>query len=51
MKKQNATKRNLFKELMEGIDAMKARREGKVTLRTHTAAVPLSGPKARHIPA
>lgn len=40
MKKQNATKRNLFAELMEGVDAMKAEREGKVTLRTHTAAPP-----------
>jgi putative transcriptional regulator len=33
-------KRNLFAELMEGVDAMKARREGKVTLRTHRVAVP-----------
>ena len=40
MKKQNATKRNLFAELMEGVDAMKAHREGKVTLRTHTVASP-----------
>jgi putative transcriptional regulator len=40
MKKQNATKRNLFAELIEGVDAMKARREGKVTLRTHTVTVP-----------
>ncbi|MGH9376358.1 MAG: helix-turn-helix domain-containing protein [Terriglobia bacterium] len=40
MKKQNATKRNLFAELMEGVDAMKAQREGKVTLRTHAVAVP-----------
>src|ERR1039457_4023750 len=40
MKKQNATKRNLFAELMEGMDAMKAHREGKVTLRTHTVAAP-----------
>jgi len=29
------TKRNLFEELMEGVDAMKQKREGKVTLRTH----------------
>jgi hypothetical protein len=36
MKKKNATKRNLFAELMEGVGAMKAQREGKVTLRTHT---------------
>lgn len=40
MKKQNATKRNLFAELMEGVDAMKAQREGKVTLRTHAVAIP-----------
>ena len=40
MKKQNATKRNLFVELMEGVDAMKAHREGKVTLRTHTVSAP-----------
>ncbi len=40
MKKQNGTKRNLFAELMEGVDAMKAHREGKVTLRTHTVAAP-----------
>jgi putative transcriptional regulator len=39
MKKQNGTKRNLFAELVEGVDAMKARREGKVTLRTHRVAV------------
>lgn len=29
------TKRNLFEELMEGVDAMKRHREGKITLRTH----------------
>lgn len=40
MKKKNATKRNLFAELMEGVDAMKTRREGKVTLRTHTVTAP-----------
>jgi putative transcriptional regulator len=40
MKKQNATKRNLFGEMIEGVDAMKAHREGKVTLRTHTLAAP-----------
>lgn len=31
-------KRNLFSELTEGLDALKAQREGKVTLRTHTVA-------------
>lgn len=29
------TKRNLFDELMEGVDAMQRHRKGKVTLRTH----------------
>ncbi len=38
MKKKSATKRNLFAELMEGVDTMKAHRESKVTLRTHTVA-------------
>lgn len=33
-------KRNLFAELMEGVDTMKAHREGKVTLRTHRVAAP-----------
>ncbi len=32
---RDATTRDLFHELMEGVDAMRARREGKVTLRTH----------------
>lgn len=40
MKKQTVTKRNLFAELMEGVDAMKAHREGKITLRTHKMAAP-----------
>jgi putative transcriptional regulator len=40
MKKKNAAKRNLFAELMEGVGAMKARREDKVTLRTHAVAAP-----------
>lgn len=40
MKKHKATKRNLFAELMEGVDAMKAHRERKITLRTKTVAVP-----------
>jgi len=29
------SKRNVFEELMEGVQAMKATREGKLTLRTH----------------
>ncbi len=29
-------KRNLFNELMDGVDAMRQHREGKITLRTHT---------------
>jgi putative transcriptional regulator len=40
MKKGNKAKRNVFSELMEGLEAMKARREGKATLRTHAAAAP-----------
>ena len=28
-------KRNLYDELMEGVEAMRQQREGKVTLRTH----------------
>jgi putative transcriptional regulator len=31
-------KRNLFDELMEGVDAMREQREGKITLRTHEVA-------------
>jgi putative transcriptional regulator len=40
MKKQNATRRKLFDELMEGVVAMKGQREGKVTLRTYAVPVP-----------
>ncbi|MGH9598543.1 MAG: helix-turn-helix domain-containing protein [Terracidiphilus sp.] len=40
MKKPNAARRNLFAELIEGVDAMKVRREGKITLRTHIVAAP-----------
>jgi len=40
MKTEKTTKRNLFAELVEGVDAMKAQREGKVTLRSQTVAVP-----------
>ena len=32
-------KRNLFAELAEGFDALKAEREGKITLRQHTIEV------------
>jgi putative transcriptional regulator len=42
MKKQKANKRDLFAELMEGVDAMKAHREGKVTLRSRVVAIPES---------
>ena len=35
MSKQKGTDRNIFAELMEGVDAMGAHRKGKVTLRTH----------------
>ena len=31
-------KRNLFDELMGGVDAMREQREGKITLRTHVVA-------------
>jgi putative transcriptional regulator len=33
------TKRDIFAELMQGVDAMKQHREGKITLRTHQVAV------------
>ena len=29
-------KRKLFDELLQGVDAMRTHREGKITLRTHT---------------
>jgi putative transcriptional regulator len=35
MSEQIDGKRDLFAELMEGVDAMRERREGKATLRTH----------------
>ena len=31
-------KRRLFDELMQGVDAMRSHREGKITLRTHEVA-------------
>ncbi len=40
MTKKKATKRNIFAELMEGVDAMKQHREGKLTLRTHKLPPP-----------
>jgi putative transcriptional regulator len=40
MKKKTAPKRNLFAELMEGVDAMKTHRESKLTLRTHKIEAP-----------
>jgi len=36
MNREKAIKRNIFAELMEGVEAMRAHREGKVTLRTYT---------------
>jgi DNA-binding transcriptional regulator YiaG len=39
MSKRKTVKRNIFSELMEGLDAMKEHREGKVTLRTHKLPV------------
>lgn len=35
LRKEKNVKRNVFSELTEGFDALKAEREGKVTLRTH----------------
>ena len=35
MSKVKGAKRNVFSELTEGFDALKAEREGKITLRTH----------------
>jgi putative transcriptional regulator len=35
MTKKKTSKRNVFAELMEGVDAMKQHREGKLTLCTH----------------
>jgi len=36
VRKQKGTKREIFAELMEGVNAMGKHREGKVTLRTHS---------------
>jgi putative transcriptional regulator len=36
MRRNAAGKRNIFAELMEGVDSMGAHRTGKVTLRTHS---------------
>jgi len=36
-------KRNLFRELMSGVEAMREHREGRLTLRTHEVA-PLAVP-------
>lgn len=40
---RSTKKRSLFRELMAGVDAMRAHREGRVTLRTHHVE-PLSVP-------
>jgi putative transcriptional regulator len=40
MTAKKTSKRNIFSELMEGVDAMKEHREGKVTLRTHKLPAP-----------
>lgn len=34
-KRRRVSKRSLFAELMEGVDAMRRHREGKITLRSH----------------
>jgi len=39
-------KRNLFAELMEGMDALQNERQGRVTLRTHTLELPEAKPAA-----
>jgi putative transcriptional regulator len=39
-RKKKTVKRSVFAELMEGVDAMKSHRRGKVTLRTHVVPVP-----------
>ncbi len=43
MRKQKMGKRNVFADLIEGVGAMKAHREGKLTLRTHKLLVPEVG--------
>lgn len=40
MSRERTNKRNLFAELMEGVEAMRAHREGKLTLRTHMVPAP-----------
>ncbi len=40
MSRKKVSKRNVFAELMEGVDSMKSHRDGKVTLRTHTVPKP-----------
>jgi len=40
MSKQTGTKRDIFAELMEGVEAMGGRRAGKLTLRTHSLPAP-----------
>jgi putative transcriptional regulator len=36
MNEQTGSKREIFAELIEGVEAMSKRREGKITLRTHS---------------
>jgi len=38
------TKRNLFAELCEGLDALKSERLGQITLRTHSVELPQTKP-------
>jgi putative transcriptional regulator len=40
MAKARRKKRDIFGEIMEGIDELKAHREGRLTLRTHKLEVP-----------
>jgi putative transcriptional regulator len=43
-KKKAPTKRSLFRELMAGVEEMRAHREGRLTLRTHRVE-PISVPE------
>jgi hypothetical protein len=45
MTKQTKAKRNIFAELLEGVDAMAEQRKGKATLRSH--ALPVADPAGK----
>lgn len=44
MAKRGRKKRDIFGEIMEGIEELKAHREGRLTLRTHKVEVPAPPP-------